>query len=204
MITFILILAVVFLIGLGCGIVAWFFFRYKQVVKSPKPSQETRESLTFRWNYIILPLVILFLSIVITTYFYHQLPAKVAYHFQADGSPDKWFSREMTIPLMLAPQFLLTLVAGSITWGVTKLGILFRQPESTWIKPETIISFMGNLIALPQIILCFAMLNIFCYSCYQTHIMPVWIFALIIMGLGSIILTIFSILAIRRALRATQ
>lgn len=204
MITFILIVTAVFLIGLGCGVVAWFLFRYRQVVKSRESSQETGESLTFRWNYIILPLVILFLSIVIITYFYHQLPAEVAYHFQPDGSPDKWFSREMTIPLMLAPQFLLTLLAGGITWGITKLGILFRQQESIGLKPETIISFMGNIIAMPQIILCFAMLNIFCYSCYQTHIMPVWIFALIIMGLGGIILMMFSILAIRKTSRASQ
>ena len=204
MITFILIVTAVFLIGLGCGVVAWFLFRYRQVVKSRESSQESGESLTFRWNYIILPLVILFLSIVIITYFYHQLPAEVAYHFQPDGSPDKWFSREMTIPLMLAPQFLLTLLAGGITWGITKLGILFRQPGSTGLKPETIISFMGNIIAMPQIILCFAMLNIFSYNAYQTQLMSIWVFALIIMVVGGIIIGIFFIQTIRRAWAINQ
>ncbi len=63
---------------------------------------------------------------------------------------------------------------------------------------------MGNMIALPQIILCFAMLDIFSYNSYQVHIMPLWVFALITMGLGGIILGIFFIRAIRRAWGATR
>ena len=63
---------------------------------------------------------------------------------------------------------------------------------------------MGNMVALPQIILCFAMLDIFSYNSYQMHIMPLWVFALIIMGLGGIILGIFFIRAIRRGWGATQ
>ena len=58
---------------------------------------------------------------------------------------------------------------------------------------------MGNMVALPQIILCFAMLDIFSYNSYQIHLMPVWIFALIIMVIGGIILGIFLFQAVRRA-----
>ena len=196
----ILILAAILLIGLGCGVALWFAFRYRQPIKKII----TAETLPFRWSYIILPLAILSLSIILTAYFYHQLPTEVAYHFKLDGSPDRWLSREMIILWLLVPQLLLTLVAGAITWGITKLGILSRQPESTWIKPEGILSLMGNMIALPQIILCFAMLDIFSYNSYQMHIMPLWVFALITMGLGGIILGIFFIRAIRRAWGATR
>ena len=56
---------------------------------------------------------------------------------------------------------------------------------------------MGNMIVLPQIILCFAMLDIFSYNSYQIHLMPLWVFALIVMGLGGMALGIFFILAIR-------
>ncbi len=63
---------------------------------------------------------------------------------------------------------------------------------------------MGNMVALPQIILCFAMLDIFSYNSYQIHIMPLWVFALIIMGLGGIILGVFFIRAIQQAWGATR
>ncbi len=157
MIILVLILAVISLLGLGCGAAIWFVFRHRQAGKN-------KETLPFHWSYIILPMAILFLSIVLSAYFYHLLPTEVAYHFKLDGSPDKWLSREMIIAWTLMPQILLTLVAGALTWGITKLGILLGQVESAWVKPEKILSLMGNMIVLPQIILCFAMLDIFSYN----------------------------------------
>ncbi len=195
----ILILIVILLLGLGSGAALWFVLRHRQ----PTKEVTTAETLPFRWGYILLPLAILALSIILTAYFYHQLPTEVAYHFKLDGSPDRWLGRGMVTLWLLVPQPLLTLVAAAITWGITKLGILSSQPESAWIKPEGMLSLMGNMVALPQIILCFAMLDIFSYNAYQMHIMPLWIFALITMGLGGVILGIFFILAIRRAWRAT-
>ena len=186
---------------LGCGAVIWFVLRRGQTVKSKEPAKQTTAgaTLAFHWSYIILPVVILLLSIILTAYFYHLLPVKVAWHFEADGLPDEWLSRGAIILWMLLPQLFLTLLAGAITWGITKLGALFRQPESTWIKPESILVLMGNMVALPQVILCFAMLYIFSYNSYQIHILPLWAFALIIMGLGGIILGIFFIRAMRQA-----
>jgi len=186
---------------LGCGAVIWFVLRRGQAVKSKEPAKQTTAgaTLAFHWSYIILPVVILLLSIILTAYFYHLLPVKVAWHFEADGLPDEWLGRGTIILWMLLPQLFLTLLAGAITWGITKLGALFRQPESTWIKPESILVLMGNMVALPQVILCFAMLDIFSYNSYQIHILPLWVFALIIMGLGGIILGIFFIRAMRQA-----
>jgi len=171
----------------------------KKKVEISEPTKETatKETLPFRWRYIILPLAILLISIILIAYFYHQLPAEVAYHFEPDGSPDRWLNREMIIVWTLTPQLFFALLAGVITWGITKLGIPRRQIESNWLKPERTLSLIGNMIALPQIILCFAMLDIFSYNSYQIHIMPWWVFALIIMGLGGVILVVFFIKAIR-------
>ncbi|MFC2025280.1 DUF1648 domain-containing protein [Chloroflexota bacterium] len=168
------------------------------MTKSKEPIQQTTTEgiLTFHWGYIILPMVILLLTIILIACFYHQLPVEVAYRFQSDGSPDGWLSHGMVILWMLPLQFLLTLLAGAITWGITKAGARFGQPESTGIKPKSILLLMGNIIALPQAILCFAMLDIFIYNSYQIHILPLWVFALIIMGLGGIILGIFFIRAV--------
>jgi len=202
----IIILIALFLLGLGGGAIAWFLFRHRQAVKSKEPKKETAkgDALSFHWNYIIAPLAILSLSIILTAYFYHLLPNEVAYHFQPDGSPDRWLGRGAAIVWAVAPQLLLTLLAVAITWGITKLLSLPNQTEGALIKPERVLSLMGNIIALPQIVLCFAMLDIFSYNSYQMHLMPIWVFALIIMVLGGIILGIFFIQALRRAWVTTR
>jgi len=64
---------------------------------------------------------------------------------------------------------------------------------------NTLLAIMGNMVALPQLILCFAMLDIFLYNAYQRHIMPLWVFALVVMGSGGIILGIFFVQAIQQA-----
>jgi len=196
----ILIATAVFLLVLGCGVALWLALKYGR----PAKEATTAEALPFRWSYIILPLAILSLSIMLAVYFYLRLSPEVAYRFKLDGSPDSWLSREMITLWLLAPQLLLSLVAGGVTWGATKLGVLFRQPGSAWIKPERILSLMGNMMALPQIILCFAMFDIFSYNSYQIHLLPLWLFALIIMGLGGIILGLVFIQAIRRAWGASR
>jgi len=196
-----IILITIFLLGLGCGAAVWFVFWRKQLVKSKEPAKETakRDTLPFRWSYIMVPLAILLLSVILAAYFYHLLPTEVAYHFKLDGTPDRWLSREMTMVWVLAPQLFLALLAGGIGWGITKLGLLSGQPETTWVKPERILSLMGNIVALPQLIVCFAMLDIFSYNSYQRHIMPMWIFLLIILGLATIALGLFLALTFLKA-----
>ena len=151
----------------------------------------------------MLPAVVLLLTIIMAVFFYPQLPTEVAYHFNPDGSPNKWLSPEMIMVWVLTPQLSLTLLAGAAVWGITKSGLLSSQAEGSF-RPARILSFMGNIIGLPQLLLGFAMLDIFSYNSYGIHIMPLWIFVLIIIGLGSIILAIFFILAIRQVRRANR
>jgi len=202
----ILIAIAVLLLVLGCGTAIWFVFRQRRVIKSKEPARQTTTgaTLAFHWSYIIFPVVILLLSIIIIAYFYNRLPADVAYHFKSDGSPDRWLSRGAIILWMLLPQIVLTLLAGVTTWGITKLSTLFRQAESARAKPERILSLMGNMIALPQVILGFAMLDVFSYNSYQMHLLPLWVFALIIMGLGGIILGIFFVQAVWQVWRTSR
>ncbi len=186
----ILILAIIIIAG-GLAGTIWFIAYRRRLTQGKKTTTKRAEGLPFRWSYIIVPLAILLLSIILSAYFYHLLPTEVAAHFELDGTPDRWLSREMTMVWVLMPQLFFVLLAGAIAWGITKLGILFRQTGSTWVRPERIVSFMGNLVALPQLIVCFAMLDIFSYNSYQTHIMPVWIFLLAILGLVTIALGVF-------------
>ena len=144
-----------------------------------------------------MPLAVLFISVILTAYFYRLLPAELAYSFKP-GLPDNWASRGAVIAWTLVPQFILAMVAAAIVWGVIKLSKRFGQSEGNWIRPGKVLSLMGNMLALPQIILAFAMLDIFVYNAYQTHLIPLWVFALIIMALGGVYLGIFFIQALRQ------
>ena len=202
MIIAILVLAIIVIAGGVAGTIWLVFFR-RRLTQGEKTTTERgkAEGLPFRWSYIVAPLAILLLSIILSAYFYHLLPTEVAVHFELDGTPDRWLSREMTMVLVLMPQLLLVLLAGAIAWGITKLGILSGQTGSTWVEPETIVSFMGNLVALPQLVVCFAMLDIFSYNSYQTHIMPMWIFLLAILGLVTIAVGMFVVFIFSKARR---
>jgi uncharacterized membrane protein len=149
--------------------------------------------ITFRWTYIILPVAILFLSVILAAYFYRLLPPEAAYHLQ-DGSPDRWMSRSAVIAWLLVPQFVLVLIGLAISGGTTILSRRSWQTENEPVRKVLLIT--GNMVALPQIILAFAMLDIFLYNAYQIHLLPLWMFVLIIMVLGGIILGIFFIQAL--------
>ncbi len=174
----------------------WFFPSSREVRPESK--------LAFHWGYIIFPLFLLLISVVIVAYFYRLLPAEVSYHFGSDGSPDKWLPRSTIILWFIIPQLILVILAVVTTWGVTRLAVAFSAPDSTWIMPQRTVQIMGNMVALPQMIVSFAMLDIFSYNSYQIHLMPLWVFAVVVMGLGGIVLGIFFTKAIRQTQRASQ
>jgi uncharacterized membrane protein len=177
--------------------------KHKQTHGSKNSYKETKV-LFFRWNYIILPVVILIISVITAAYFYRLLPAETAYRFSSDGTPVRWLGRTTIVAWFLLFQLLLTLLSGGITWGTTKLNTLFKQLDTTNIKLESILTLMGNMIALPQIIIFFTMLDIFSYNSYQRHLIPIWMLALLILGIGGIILGIFFFRAVSQIRRANQ
>ncbi len=155
----------------------------------------SEKNITFRWIYILLPVVILLLSVILAAYFYRLLPPEVAYHFE-DGAPDRWMSRSAIIAWLVIPQFFLVVLGIAISGGTTILSARFQPAENSPVRKA--LSVMGNMVALPQIILTFAMLDIFLYNAYQIHLMPLWVFVIIVMVLGVIILGIFFIKTARQ------
>jgi uncharacterized membrane protein len=194
-----IIVLVIIIIAAGLAGIIWFISYKRRLTQGGKVTTGAKaEGLPFRWSYIMVPLAIFLLSIILSAYFYHLLPTEVAVHFKVDGTPDRWLSRETTLFLVLVPQVLLVLLAAAIAWGITKLAARFWQPGGTRTNLETILSLMGNMIALPQIVLCFAMLDIFVYNAYQIHLLPLWMFALIFMVSGGIVMGMFFVRAIRQ------
>jgi len=153
------------------------------------------KNISFRWIYILLPAAILLISIILAVSFYSLLPPEVAYRF-ADGEPSSWMSRGAIITWLLVPQFLLVIAGSAVSGGGTIMSRRSLPAENTQVSK--VLSIMGNIVVLPQIILAFAMLDIFLYNAYRIHLMPMWVFAVIVMILGGIILGILFIQALRQ------
>lgn len=155
----------------------------------------------FRWRYVIGPAVMLTVSIITAAVFYPKLPAEVAARFNFAGIPRGWLSREVTLVLALAPQLLFTLASVIVVWGLSRLSSLFGSKASPTVKPEYLLLFIGNVVALPQFALFFTMLDIFSYNAYQIHILPTWLLLASLLGIVTITLGVFLAIAIRKARR---
>jgi len=159
------------------------------------------ERLAFRWGYIALPLAFLVIAGALAAGFYARLPAELAYRF-ADGAADAWLSRSSLLLWMLVPQAFFALLA----YGIVRVVLASTRYWPAQNAPlRGILVVMGNTLALPQIILTFAMLDIFLYNVYDVKLIPLWLFAIIILVLGGGVLAVFFARAIRhlRRLRAS-
>lgn len=201
-----ILLIITILIIIGSGLAFLRMFSQKQIGKpvesdgEPMPPAKPAKTHGFQWSYVLLPLAILLISIIIAVYFYGKLPDEVVYSFK----PDEWLSRNAIMLWVLIPQALLTLLAIVIVWGTTRLNALFKQIETSGIKIDTILMIMSNMVAIPQLILGFAMLNIFSYNAFQTRISSLWAFVLAIIVVGTVFLGIFFIGTIRKIWGASK
>ena len=151
--------------------------------------------LPFRLRYVILPLAILLISVIVVAFFYRILPADVAYRFE-DGVPGGWLSRGAIITGTLATQVVLTILAIAIVWVTIRVSARFPVVPTPLV--DRLLIIMGNMVALPQIVLAFAMLNIFSYNAYQIQLMSPLVFALLVAALGLIALGVLFAVAIRQ------
>lgn len=175
------------------------FFQGRPVIKSDQPATDvSADAPAFRWRYIMPSLAVLVLTVAMVAYFYRLLPAEVGYHFQSDGSSDQWLNRTTIVLWSLLPQLFLTIVSGAVTWLISKLSTTSSDIADIMVKLGRLPLVMGNMVVIPQIILFFAMLDIFSYNSYQVHILPLWALSLIVMVTGAVILTVIFIQTIRR------
>ena len=154
------------------------------------------KSLTFRWKYIIVPVAAAAAAIIIAL-LYLLLPDELAYSFKT-GMPDRFASRGVVLAWTLLPQFLFVLLAAGIVRAVAGFSRRFDSGGETGALPAKVLLIMGNMLSLPQLVLAFAMLDIFVYNSYQIHLLPIWVFALIIMALGGMFLGIFFVYSLKR------
>jgi len=202
MIILLVILMVTFIFILGAGLVFLQMFSPKKAASQAKPDEpikpnEKSVSKTgVRWSYFILPAVILLISVIITIYFYGKLPDAVVWRLNSDNSSA--ISRFQILLWAIVPQLLLALLAMVIAYGTTKISDLFNQASDAGIKLDTVLMVMSNMVVIPQLILIIAMLRIFSYNSFQTHIGFVWWVSLAIIIAGIVLLSIFFVRALHK------
>jgi uncharacterized membrane protein len=151
----------------------------------------------FRWAYIALPIALFIVTIILAVCFYPYMSSEIAYHFNGD-TPDKYLTRSGFITWMIIPQFVFAVIALAIVRLVSMTSRNFTMENSPL---QDILPIMGNMLALPQIVIIFTMVSFFIYNVYEIRLISLWIFIVIVLVIGVIILALLFMRAIRRARR---
>jgi uncharacterized membrane protein len=153
----------------------------------------------FRWGYVLLPLLMLVFSIVLIVVFYGRLPFPLAFHFDDAGAPDAFAIPGLFVFWVLFLQVILTFGAILVTRAVSWLSRCFLTSGNIVINPRRILALTGNMVAIPQIIILYAILNIIIFNVYQVRIQPsILLFSLIVLMLGAVILTVFLVQDVKK------
>ena len=177
----------------------WLYFQGRKTGGNAKSTDTS-----FRFRYVLSPVIILLITIILSAIFYNRVPEEVAYHFKIDGSPDAWINRAAMVGIGLIIQLALVLTGGGIVIGISRAGFLAELKGSS-IKSENLMTIMGNIVAFPQLIIGFAMIDIFSYNAYRVHLLPIWLFAVIILVIVTIAFFAFlSLYIIRTGRRSGQ
>jgi len=146
----------------------------------------------------LLPLIILLLTVIIAIIFYIQLPTQVAWHFAADGTPDAWINHLAILGMSIGIQVIFVLMGWGLVTGASRSIV---SAQTTEVEPNMLrlLQLMGNLVALPQIIICFVMTDIFSYNIYQKHLMPTWLFIIVTLVVATVVFIVFFTMMLKRA-----
>ena len=142
---------------------------------------------------------LLVLSAILAVAFFNTLPEQVAYHF-TDDIPDRWVSRGAIIAWLLFPQFFLAFIGVALS-GIGSI-ISRRYDLSDISHIKRILMAMSNMVALPQLILIFAMLDIFLYNAYEIRLLPLWVIVLAVLLFGTVALGVFFLQTLRQFRRS--
>ncbi len=198
--TLLLVLIGVLLVFIfGSLLLVIFVLSQSKPVTPGKPEElAITKPLPFKWKYVTLPLLILLVTVVMVLWFYGRIPEEAGSRFSANGEVLDTTTRATLVIRALLPQVLLTVFSFLVAWGVTRVSALARYTEESGVKLENLLLVMGNMIALPQIVLAFTMLNTFGYNAYQVQILPLWVVIVIVMVMGAAALGAFFISIIRK------
>jgi hypothetical protein len=157
-------------------------------IDSAAPLKKTPGKIMFRWNYILLPLLALWVTIAMVGAFYVKLPPEIIYRFSGVAAANE-AGRGVFLAWILGFQVFFTLVALVIVLLATRVARRMQLAASRAL--DTLFGVMGNMVALPQVIILYAMADIFDYNINGKNLPAVWIFGLAALFAGGVIMAVF-------------
>lgn len=160
------------------------------------------DPLKFRIRYIILPLVAFLAVVALAAAFFGQLPDEVFYRFGIDGTPSgDPTAKTGFILMMLGVQAALLFVAWLTVRTIGNVRLFHENIDSFWFDPAKLLTIMGNLPVIIQLILGYILVDAVVYAANESHLMPLWLFALIVLVVGGIALLAYGVPVVLQAYR---
>jgi len=185
---------------LSLRLLVWVYNKFQSVTGGEPLGGPKVKPTPFRLKYVALPVAVLLLAAVMVAWLYGRLPDAPALNFDADAAGSDFTTRGGLLLWALLPQALLALLSFTVVWGVTRIGNLALMVSDAGMKMSMLLLLMGNMVAVPQLVLGLAMLNVFGYNVFETRLVPLLPVVLLIMAAGAVVLGVFFIRVISRAL----
>ena len=154
-------------------------------INTAVPLKNTPENAPFRWSYVALPLAALAITLILGAVFYGRLPHETTYRFSG-GVPTNYIGRGAFMAWTLGLQLVFFLISLAITLLIT--GAARRMLMADNVLNRTLFGIMGNMVAIPQLIIIYAMADILIYNIYGKTLPALWIFALVVLFAGGAVM----------------
>jgi uncharacterized membrane protein len=151
------------------------------------PEKETKR-IGFRWAYVAAPVGVLLIAIIIALVYYWKLPHEIAYRF-SHGMAVNQVARGTVLAWALGLQLVFTLFALAITAFITMGARRMLLAETPMLR--VLLAIIGNILGLPQIIIAYAMMDIFIYNIHGKALPSLLAFTIIVMLAGGIVLAVY-------------
>jgi uncharacterized membrane protein len=168
-----------------------------EAINTSQPATAPLKTASFRWTYVVFPLAVLLIAIVLAAVCYGRLPQDTAYRFSG-GAPVNWTGRSSVLGWALGLQAVFVLLALGITLLISEAARRMNLADTP--LNRRLFGIIGNVVALPQVIIAYAMLDVFLYNIYGKTLPSLLAFALLVMLGGGVVLAVF----LARAFRETR
>ena len=196
------VIALVFLFGLVLGGVAiWLLGRRHTAVRTA-PEAKPTTPLSFRLNYIALPGALALTTVIAIAILSPSIPAELAYRFSSSGAPQGFMGREFFLSIMIGAQLIAVGLAAIIAFFIIRTARRILQSSPAPVAPGRIIWLMVNILVLPQLLVAFVALDAAYYARTSSHIMTPWLFSLLAVGIGTLVIIVLFALSFNETRKA--
>lgn len=176
-------------------------FAYARRLAQGTPIAREVKPVRFRWAYLAPAFVTFALLVALMAYVYPLLPQeRMATHFNINDEPDGWMSRASFTETFIGMSALLLVLNVAVVLIATREPLIaFGRFGARWqIDPERGLIYTGVALALTNVILIVALLDVAWFNIRGAHLFPLSLFAWFLIPFIALLVGLFFWLARRR------